>query len=174
MNEGKIFEKSFSGSFPADIWIYRFKDGTSSWNDNEKCPKCFTPIVKKTRFQLPNICDFHSFYRGNLIYIELKSTASKSFSFSGLRENQQKELTKASLYGGVKAGIVVNFRSVNETYYISIEQYNEIEDLKQAKSIPLKTFREKAILVPQSQKRTNWHYDVRQFLESLTNGAKVL
>ena len=51
MNTGKIFEKSFRKSIPdsENVYCYRLKDGTASWNMGNS---------KNVRFQAENIADF--------------------------------------------------------------------------------------------------------------------
>ena len=167
MTEGKNFEQEFKDSIPDDIQCYRHKDGTSSW-DAGLCPVCKTPIKKDTRFQAKNISDFHVYFDGWLLYIELKSTKSKSLPFSMLRETQKEEmLNAAKKYKGVKAGLLVNFRSVNETYWISIEQFDRFEKSLDSKSIPLKQFQLIGIKVAQRLKKVHYTYDVVPLFESI-------
>ena len=167
MTEGKNFEQEFKDSIPDDIQCYRHKDGTSSW-DAGVCKKCKTPIEKNTRFQAKNISDFHVYYGGRLIYIELKSTLQKSLSFSAVRETQKEEmLNAAKKYKGVKAGLLVNFRSVNETYWISIEQFDRFEKSLESKSIPLKKFQLHGIKAGQRLKKVHYTYDVVPLFESI-------
>jgi len=163
-NEGKQFEDDFKKSVPMYAFIYRFKDGTASWSDNV-CPKCKTQLVSNTRFQAQNICDFMVFNNPHLYFLELKSTKSKSLPFSAVRENQKKELTEAGRRKNISAGLVVNFRELDETYYMSIELFNECMEKLTSKSIPVKTFREYAILIDQEQKQVHWRYNIDGFFK---------
>jgi len=164
MNEGKIFEKDFKDSVPKDVFIYRFIDGTSSWS-NDKCPKCHTQIEKNTRFQAKNICDYFIVNRGKVMFLELKTTGLTSFPFANISDSQITKLENAVTFTGIKAGIVVNFRKYNETYYMSIELLNLLKSQTVAKSIPISDFRKHAILIKQEQKQIHWRYDIEGFLK---------
>lgn len=164
MNEGKIFEKYWRLSVPKDVFFYRFIDGTSSWSQ-EKCPKCKTAIPKSTRFQLKNICDCFIVSKGKVMFIELKTIGLASFPFSNISDSQITKLQNAVIFTGVKAGIVVNFRKYNETYYMSIELFNLLKSQTVAKSVPISDFRKHAILIKQIQKNVYWYYDIEGFLK---------
>jgi len=159
MTEGKKFEEDFKKSIPENCWFYRFKDGTASWERNED--NSFK--ADKTRFQAKNICDCQVFNGVNLFLLELKSTKSKSLPLSMVRANQIKELTTASKFSGIVAGFVVNFRSVNETYFITIDQFNRFVNEGSRKSIPLDYFFHKTIRIGQERKRVRMRYDLRNF-----------
>lgn len=95
-----------------------------------------------------------------LFILELKSTMQKSLAFSMVRDNQVKEMTLADNHKGLNVGFVVNFRAVNETYYMPILMYNEIKASTEAKSIPIAIFREHCVKVNQELKKVNYRYDV--------------
>lgn len=168
-NAGKQFEDDFKASVPFNVMCYRFKDATGSWGSTDQCPKCKTSIPSKTRFQAKNICDFHLYTYPNLYYIELKSVQGKSLPFGNVKDNQVSELTKARNHAGIMAGFLVNFRSVDETYYIDIKLYNKCVDSLTSKSIPLAFFRENCIRVSQEQKKVHWRYDIVNMLKDIAN-----
>lgn len=155
MSSGKKFETNFKNSVPDNIFYYRFRDGTSSWDKG-----------KMTRFQQTNICDC-MMYDGRFLYLlELKSTKGKSLSLNNIRENQIKDLMAASEHENVIAGLVVNFADVEETYFMPIKLayywfYEQIE----RKSIPIKEFKEKCIEIQAKKLKVNYRYDVQQFIE---------
>lgn len=163
MTPGKQFENDFKASVPHTAFIYRFKDGTASWSSNQ-CPRCKSPIESATRFQAENICDFMLFNAPTLYFFELKSTQSKSLSYSSVRDNQVRELTVAGVKEGINAGFVVNFRTIEETYYMDIERYNECVKTLTSKSIPIAIFREYATRIDQEQKKVHYRYDIAKFL----------
>jgi recombination protein U len=164
MNAGKQFEQDFKGSIPMYAFHYRFKDGTASWSDNF-CPRCKTPLEKTTRFQAQNICDYMIFNNPDLFFLELKSTQSKSLAFDAVRKNQKKEMTEANRRKGVNAGIIVNFRKVEKTYFMSIDMFNECEEKLDRKSIPIDIFETYGTIIHQEKKKVHWKYDVDKFLK---------
>lgn len=157
-NEGKVFEKSFKDSVVKSLWFYRFKDGTANFDGQKN---------ENVRFQAKNIADCQIYSYPYLFVLELKSTMQKSLAFSMVRDNQVKEMTLADNHKGLNVGFVVNFRAVNETYYIPILMYNEIEAKAEAKSIPIAIFREHCVRVEQELKIKNYRYGVFKMLEDI-------
>ena len=100
MNQGKLFENQFKKSVSKldGVWLYRFNDGTGSWDSGQK-----------TRFQTSNVCDFGMFCRRTLFLLELKSHNGKSLPYSAIRENQIVGLKDSSNYEGIVAGLLVFF-----------------------------------------------------------------
>lgn len=156
MTEGKQFEQDFKNSIPKHYWSYRFKDGTANWDNGDK---------SNTRFQHKNICDTLIFVIQTLFLLELKSTKSKSLPFSMIRDNQIKELDEASKFKGIVAGLVVNFRSVNETYFLPITGLKYYMDTLDSKYIPLSIFRENCYQIHQVQLKVHFRYDIEMFVE---------
>jgi penicillin-binding protein-related factor A (putative recombinase) len=156
MTEGKQFEKDFKDSVPDDVFLYRFKDGTANWGDKNE--------NTLTRFQAQNICDFMIFTGARLFLLELKTTKSLSLSYNNIRDNQVKEMTKAVGFINITAGFIVNFRTVNKTFFMSIALYNKCVEKLDRKSIPLSVFENHAVLIQQEQKLVHWRYDIEQLI----------
>ena len=68
-NMGKVFEKEFKESVPADCFLERYKDDTSGF------------------YGVSNPADFRLFRFPTLILIELKSHKGKSFPLSKIKSN---------------------------------------------------------------------------------------
>lgn len=168
---GKQFEEDFKKSVPPQFWFYRFKDSPASFNMNNECGNC--PKNKNpVRFALKNICDYQLYAFPNLFQIELKSTNQKSLSFGNVRDNQIKELGEAAKFKGIHAGFIVNFRSVNETYYLPVDNYAYYVVNLERKSIPIDEFRKTCIRIGQNKLQKHWRYNVSQFVEEVQNGVK--
>jgi len=151
MNEGKSFEKDFIGSVP-DTWFkYRLNDSASSWQGGENA-----------RFTPSNIADF-IVYNGNLWLLELKSHKGKSIPLSCIRPKQLEGLVKATTKS-VKAGFIVNFRDVNETYFVYADNLDYFVKMETRKSIPLSWVKEYGILIPQVKKRIRFNY-ILEFMD---------
>ena len=97
MNSGKKFEENFKKSVPENVFYYRFRDGTSSWDKSSKM-----------RFQAKNICDC-MLHDGEYLYLlELKNHKGKSLPLSAIRQNQVDDLLLAAKHRNIIAGLVVS------------------------------------------------------------------
>jgi recombination protein U len=157
MNDGKAFEQDFIKSIPADVFKYRFKDGTASWGGQ----------ADNVRFQSFNICDFMVYNAKTLYLLELKSHKGKSIPLSCIREKQIEGLCAADEYENIIAGIVFNFREVEETYFVRINYIKYFIDSQDRKSIPIDWIRKCGFLIQQEKKRTRYRYDVADLLETI-------
>lgn len=173
-NPGKEFEKDFQNSVPEYADIYRLRDGTATHGMNNQCPNCKSLIPNKTRFQVRNICDYIMYCYPVQYYIELKSYTGKSISFSAFLDEKKgdykkvNELRSRAMKKGVQAGMIVNFRDVDETYYLPIEKFFEAWSLAKRtgkKSIPIAYFETDAIFIPQNKKVSRWSYDLDLFFK---------
>lgn len=153
MKSGKSLEIGFRKSVPEDVFFYRFRDGTSSWDRGNK-----------TRFQAYNIADCELFYKGKLFILELKSTKGSSLPYKNIRQKQIEELTKASEYENIICGFVIDFSELNECYFIKISQFNEFLKTADRVSIPIKYLRENGIKIDVRVLRTNKRYDIENLL----------
>jgi len=156
MNSGKKFENNFKNSVPDNIFYYRFRDGTSSWDKSEN-----------TRFQAKNICDC-MMYDGQYLYLlELKSHKGKSIPLSAIRENQVKDLMAASEHANVVAGLVVNFADISETFFMPIDLAFKWFNQSVRKSIPISEFRDNCIAINGYKKKVNYSYDINGFIDEV-------
>ena len=152
MNEGKRFENNFRKSVPEDVYYLRLIDPAIGFDVKNS----------KQRFAPKNPFDFILYKAPEMYCLELKSTKSKSFSFTGaspsIKSHQIEELTKASRF--CNAGFIFNFRSLDETYYVPIEAFNDlIKDINK-KSINAKDIKKIGILIPTTKLRVNSRYDL--------------
>lgn len=158
MNAGKKFENDIRDSMPEDVFYYRLKDPPSSFGQDSS----------KTRFSLKNPFDFFMYKFPYLYSIENKSKQTNSFSWT-LDEDVKGKDIKASqlikLYEaykkGLVAGLLLNFRNTNETYFLHIRDFMEFATETVKHSInkdDVKKFN--GFLVPQTLKRTKYKYDI--------------
>ena len=157
MNNGKRFENNFKNSVPDNIFYYRFRYGTSSWDKGQA-----------TRFQAKNICDCMLYDGKYLYFLELKTHKGKSIPLSAIRENQVKSLLDAYNYQGIISGLVVNFSDTEETFFMDIDLVNEWYYNTIRKSIPIAEFREKCIQIDSHKKKVNYSYDVDKFIKNIS------
>lgn len=107
--EGYKFEDRILKEFQeAEVHIKRIKSRSTGFKgDNE-------------------IADFYIYYNPTLFYIEAKSVKGKSLPFSNIQKNQAIGLWEASKVDGIVAGFLVEYREVDEVYFIEISAMNEL------------------------------------------------
>lgn len=160
MKRGQKFEDNFRNSIDrgsSDLFFYRFKDGTANWNPTEK-----------TRFQAHNICDCMIFYGQNLFLLELKSHKGKSLPFNCIRDSQWEEMYEAGHKKNVYPFLIVFFSDINECYAVHIRDIWAYKSNAERKSIPLLFCKEKGFKIDSRLLRTNYKYEVRDFLDKFS------
>lgn len=173
-SKGKIFEENFLESTQKqNIFIHRLKDTDLSFNGN--AVSSFTP---------KNKCDFFLFgmvenNKGNLFCIECKSTkyTSMSIAFNEDEDNkmiklhQIKSLLKLSEYDGVYSGFLLNFRdddnNLDNTYYISIQNFLKFLKETSKKSINKTDCELRGIKVESTLKRKYYNYNVERMIADI-------
>jgi recombination protein U len=110
------------------------------------------------------------FYQGNLVLLELKSVLKKSLPLGNIKESQIEGLTKAFNRNArhMFVGFLINFRDYEETYFMSIEQFNQYISNEERKSIPIEFCRDNCILIKQEKKKVRYRYDIEDFIKELT------
>lgn len=174
-NEGKIFEDDFRLSIDKDrCLLIRLNDQPQSY-------------AKTARFSLKPPCDFILYDSQTKLFVplELKTTKYRSMSYEDIneenpnnamiRKHQLEKLLEFSKYDGVKAGLLLNFRTdetkIQRTYYISIQNF-----LDMCKEINKKSVNEidlisigKVIKVNGTKKRSRYIWNINELLDSLNN-----
>ncbi len=156
MKSGKRFENNFKKSVPSNIFYYRFKDGTASWDKGSL-----------TRFQQKNICDCELFDGSRLYLFELKSIKGKSIPFNNIRENQLKELSEAQKFKNIIAGIVIEFNELDRAFFIDIKNVIEFMNTSDRKSIPLDYLEIEGIEIEVTKKKVNCNFNIRKLLNKI-------
>lgn len=166
MNVGKIFEADFSKSVPSEHLVYRLPDPAQSFGGSNTL-----------RFSRRNPFDYILFdtVNRNLYALELKTVKLKSISFERSKDDkgdihyyQIEGLNIWNQYSGVICGFVIEFRSIETTAFISIEEFNKLIKLIDKKSFSfgdLTTYGITHYIIPQKKLRTHYKYDVGSFLE---------
>lgn len=160
-NSGKIFETDWKNSIPKDVFYLRIKDSASGFGTNSN-----------TRFTPQQPFDALLYCYPNLFLLELKTTEGISFSFDGsspmIKKHQIDELTKATQYKGVIAGLLLNMRKYNKTYFLHIEDFNKYISNIDKKSINQQDIVSAgAIEVIGEIKRTRSKYYIGEFINKL-------
>lgn len=161
MNYGKRFENNFKSSIPSSVYLYRLKDGSSSWGGNEK-----------VRFQPKNVCDFIMYSYPFLFMLELKSTKIKSLPLSNIKENQIKGLNGAVKYNGIISGLLIEFREPEKVYFLDINTLINFLNRSQRKSIPISFLEKEGIEIETMKKKINYKFNVEKMIKDVINGRK--
>lgn len=162
-NKGKVFEENFKKSVPNDILFYRFRDGTANF---------FGQKNENVRFQQKNMCDCMIFDGEILFLLELKSHLGKSLPFKDIKKNQIEELSLKQYYKNVVCGIIIDFRELEEDYFIFIEDITDFMRKSTRKSFPVEWCREKGIKIENKKLISNYRYNVNKMLTDIKGVKK--
>ena len=156
-DEGKRFEEDIRKSIPAGFFIERYKDDTAGFKG------------------VANPADFRLYKHPFTFLWELKSHKGKSIPLDKIRNSQLKEMNKADPYFGVFCGFLLNYRELEETYYVTFCElvtwyYNlnaegdYVPKPEGRKSIPVEWCRLYGKRIPQTKKKVRYTYDLRKVL----------
>lgn len=147
-NIGKIFEEEIKASFPPDFFVERYKDDTAGFKG------------------VCNPADYRVYKYPLTFLIECKSHKGKSLPFDKIRRDQiEKQANYILNYKGVYGGFLINYRDLEETYYIRAGAVLSYLSHAERKSIPVEWCRENGKRVEQTKKRVRYSYDVAKLLE---------
>lgn len=168
MNVGKVFEVNFKASCPKDVFVYRPPDQAQSF------AKANTD--SSLRFSRRSPADFFLFDgRKNLfLVLELKSFGTSSCSFERektdkgvIHKYQIDSLLQMSQYENVVSGLILDFRSSGNTYFVEINEFKTLTDKIDKKSCneeDLKTHCPTLLTIGKELKIKNYRYDVDTLL----------
>ena len=144
---GKVFEAEIKASIPEDFFVERYKDDTAGF------------------YGVTNPADYRLYKYPYTFLFELKTHKGKSLPADKIRPNQLKGMMSAVEHRGVYAGFIINFRDLEETYFLSAYQVKYFfQDNPEKKSIPIAFCRERGDRIAQSKRRTRYRYDLATFL----------
>lgn len=143
---GKIFEAEIKASFPPEFFVERYKDDTAGF------------------YGVSNPADYRLYKYPLTFLLELKTHKGKSIPLAKIRDNQVQGMYKASQYKGVYGGFILNYRDLEETYYISVEQMVGFINSQERKSIPVEWCRDNGTKIAQQKKRVRYSYDLAEWL----------
>ena len=155
-NEGKVFEDDFKASVPKDVYYLRLNDSAIG----------FDVTHSTQRFSLKSPYDLILCYHGQMYAIELKSHKENRIGFgekAPIKRKQIENLVKANNAGAI-AGIVLNFRDYEKTYYIDAKTMLKFMDSCGKKSINIQDAEELGTIIPEQKKVTHSWYDVGPIL----------
>lgn len=144
---GKTFEEEIKKSFPEDFYIERYKDDTAGF------------------YGVSNPADYRLYRYPYTFLLELKTHKGKSIPIDKIRPNQIQGMYKAVQHKGIYAGFLINFRDLEETYYITVQDMVAYINSTERKSVPVEWCREAGVKIEQVKKRVRYSYDLRRWLE---------
>lgn len=164
-NKGYILQDNIKKSCEKqDILFYRFKDSPFSFANSDK-----------TKFTTNNICDCMMFLANKLLFVELKSTKGKSFSFTEHSLRQLNDINKIihNKQGlrrfGVYGCFIIEFREIEETYFIQVQDILKYLNENNTKTINIQKYikNNKFIKIEQKLLRKNYTFDIRKLFIDL-------
>ena len=145
-NLGKVFEAEFKDSLPDGWYVERYKDDTAGF------------------YGVTNPADYRIYKFPHLILVELKTHRGKSLPLDKIRDNQIKGLLKAVQYKGVYGGFIINFRDLEETYYVPVDLVEHFRRTSDRKSILVEWCRDNGERIGQELKRVRYRYNLKDWL----------
>lgn len=183
-NNGKRFEKNIQDSCKKQgILFERFLDNGKFGFGGESV----------TRFSSENPCDGFIYYKGHLIYLELKTTKTGSMSFNqppliqekgktkpSIKPNQIKALMERKEFKGVHGGLLIDFADRQTrtqiikggTYFIDIDVWHDWAVGSGKKSMNLDDAKSIGLEVKSEKLKTNYRYDMINLLERIIDGKE--
>lgn len=143
---GKRFEEDLKASIPPDYYVERYKDDTSGF------------------YGVSNPADYRLYRYPLTFLLELKSHKGKSLPIKNIRPNQIQGMAKAVEHKGIYAGFIINYRELEETYYIAVQDMISFITSTERKSVPVEWCRENGIKIEATKKRVRYSYDMRSLL----------
>nr|DAN63669.1 MAG TPA: penicillin-binding protein-related factor A [Herelleviridae sp.] len=165
VNKGYVLQDNIKKSCEKqDILFYRFKDSPFSFANSDK-----------TKFTINNICDCMMFLANKLLFVELKSTKGKSFSFTERSLRQLNDINKIihNKQGlkrfGVYGCFIIEFRELEETYFIQVQDILNYLNENNTKTINIQKYikNNKFVKVEQKLLRKNYTFDIRKLFIDL-------
>ena len=146
-NMGKTFENEIKNSIPPDFFVERYKDDTAGF------------------YGVSNPADYRIYKYPYTFLLELKTHQGVSIPIDKIRPNQIQGMLKAVHHEGVYGGFIINFRDLEETYYISVQRMIDFIVGADRKSIPVEWCRRYGVRIEQVKKRVRYSYNLSKWLE---------
>ncbi|MDY0074930.1 MAG: Holliday junction resolvase RecU [Acholeplasmataceae bacterium] len=108
--------------------------------------------ITEAYYKTPSTTDFNGIYKGHYIDFDAKETNSKtSMPLKNVHPHQIEHLKHVANHGGI-AFLIVHFKAYNEYFLlpasILFNSWDDAHKEKGRQSIPYRTFKEKAFLIP--------------------------
>lgn len=165
INTGKRFEADFKKSVPSYALLYRLPDSAQAFGGNSHL-----------RFSSKKPFDYLMWdSKEHILYaLELKTVAGKAISFERNKEenreihwHQIEGLNKWNKYDGIVCGFIIEFRKIEKTVFIDINEFNKLINSITKKSFnfdDLAIYKIDYKIIGQVKVRTRYKYKIDEFL----------
>lgn len=167
MNIGKIFERQIKKSIPGYALLCRIPDSAQSFGKNSNL-----------RFSRKNPFDYILYdSKTHFLYaLELKTVKGKSISFERtendvgeIHYNQIQGLNEWNRYDGVICGFLIEFREIEKTFFLKIDDFNKLLQQISKKSFNNDDLEKLGInhtILPQTKTRKYFIYGIDEMLKT--------
>lgn len=167
MNIGKIFERQIKKSVPDYALLCRLPDSAQSFGGSNNL-----------RFSRKNPFDYILYdSKTHLLYaLELKTVKGKSISFERtendvgeIHYNQIQGLNEWNRYDGVICGFLIEFREIEKTFFLKIDDFNKLLQQTSKKSFnnqDLEKFEINHTTLSQTKAKKYFTYDIDELLKT--------
>ncbi len=111
------------------------------------------------RFTPRNGYDLLLFGNNTLFTLELKTVKGQRFPLSNMSDLQETELARAHAHEGVVAGLVVNYRELERTFFLPVTVIWDVR-LNGVKSINIEAAEKGGVEIPQRKLQIHYRYDI--------------
>lgn len=151
---GTDFQQDFAKSISDLLYYEKYRDATPSFGDGKN----------KFKKHLPNAGDFWINDGRFVLIVETKTTKENRLPYSNFQGTQLWKMIEAVTKHKTHGGVFVNFRSINETYFLLIEDllywFYFVRGNVKSGSIPLNYIQSHGYLVASRLIRTRFKYGV--------------
>lgn len=149
-NPGKNFEDDVIRSVAENkqLSLYRLYDTTGG------------------RAGVKNISDFIAYKYPHEYYLELKSTKENRLNFKAITDKQYNGLLEKSKIKGIYAGIIINYREIEKTYFVEINTIRNMREMG-GKSISSEYASKVGVEMRGIKRVTRFRYDLEELLTNI-------
>lgn len=161
---GKIFEANIKASCPEWLLVYRPPDSAQSFD-----------MSSKLRFSQRSPADFFMFNGNTSTFYTLECKSFEgSCSFERTKEDkgiihwhQRESLKKFMFYPNVVSGFLLDFRKTDNTYFLSIDDFENMLMYLDKKSFNENDMFEycNPIIIEKKKLKVNYRYNIEKFLK---------
>ncbi len=104
-------------------------------------------LITKAFFEKPSTTDYNGIYKGKYVDFEAKEIQnSNRFPISNIHKHQLEHISKVLEHGAISF-IIVRFKKINKTFYLSGKILLDYISSNKVSSIPLTFFEEKGYII---------------------------
>lgn len=145
---GNKFQEDFLNSVPSNLYCERYKDS----------PVRFRAVTNPADYFL-NSGDY-------LLLVECKTTnETTSLPLGNIQGEQVWKMLVCCSKKNTFGGFLLNFRSIEETYFVLVADFLHWHLTRDRESVPLSWIREHGFKLSQRKKISRWTYGIQELLD---------